>query len=137
MKTWHVPMMRMNTQNMPQVRRRKEAVQRLGVSIGVRYSSTFGFQWWLSPYFFLLPGVRVLWTLYQSMMTLLLSSLALMQRCVAPWMLVNPRPCVKHEELSCSEKSGPGILPVQYYGLPCILPVGSCDTDRRFRLFHK
>ncbi|CAM9642015.1 unnamed protein product [Ectocarpus sp. 12 AP-2014] len=63
-----------------QVRRRKEAVQRLGVSVGVRYSSTYGFQWWLSPYFFLLPGVRVLWTLYQSMMTLLLSSLALMQR---------------------------------------------------------
>ncbi|CAM9726221.1 unnamed protein product [Ectocarpus fasciculatus] len=63
-----------------QVRRRKEAVQRLGVSIGVRYSSTYGFQWWLAPYFFLLPGVRVLWTLYQSMMTLLLSSLALMQR---------------------------------------------------------
>ncbi|CAM9531263.1 unnamed protein product [Hapterophycus canaliculatus] len=63
-----------------QVRRRKEAVQRLGVSIGVRYSSPYGFQWWLAPYFFLLPGVRVLWTLYQSMMTMLLSSLALMQR---------------------------------------------------------
>lgn len=100
--TRYVSVMRMNASNMPQVRRRKEAVQRLGVSIGVRYSSTYGFQWWLSPYFFLLPGVRVLWTLYQSMMTLLLSSLALMQRCVAPWMLVSPFPCEKHEELCCS-----------------------------------
>eukprot|EP00903_Cladosiphon_okamuranus_P016116 g14873.t1 len=63
-----------------QVRRRKESVQRLGVSIGVRYSANFGRQYWLAPYFFLLPGVRILWTLYQSMMTMVLSSLALMQR---------------------------------------------------------
>lgn len=65
-----------------QVRRRKESVQRLGVSIGVRYSATYGVQYWLAPYFFLLPGVRILWTLYQSMVTMLLSSLALVQRCV-------------------------------------------------------
>lgn len=65
-----------------QVRRRKESVQRLGISIGVRYSATYGAQYWLAPYFFLLPGVRILWTLYQSMLTMLLSSLALMQRCV-------------------------------------------------------
>ncbi|CAN0198314.1 unnamed protein product, partial [Laminaria digitata] len=63
-----------------QARERKEAVQRLGVSMGVRYSATYGFQWWLAPYFFLLPGVRVMWHLYQSMMTMLLSSMALMQR---------------------------------------------------------
>eukprot|EP00752_Nemacystus_decipiens_P011312 g10052.t1 len=63
-----------------QVRRRKESVQRLGVSVGVRYSATYGRQYWLAPYFFLLPGVRILWTLYQSMMTMVLSSLALMQR---------------------------------------------------------
>lgn len=65
-----------------QVRRRKESVQRLGISIGVRYSATYGVQYWLAPYFFLLPGVRILWTLYQSMVTMLLSSLALVQRCV-------------------------------------------------------
>ncbi|CAM9627737.1 unnamed protein product, partial [Sphacelaria rigidula] len=62
-----------------QASQRREAVQRVGVSVGVRYSATYGFQWWLAPYFFLLPGVRVVWHLYQAMLTLL-SKMAFMQR---------------------------------------------------------
>lgn len=63
-----------------QASQRREAVQRVGVSIGVRYSATYGFQWWLAPYFFLLPGVRVLWHIYEAMTTFL-SKMTLMQRC--------------------------------------------------------
>ncbi|CAM9733251.1 unnamed protein product, partial [Phaeothamnion confervicola] len=41
-------------------RPRASTVQRLGMSLSLRYSVQYGLQWWASPYFFLLPGVRVL-----------------------------------------------------------------------------
>ncbi|CAM9119429.1 unnamed protein product [Discosporangium mesarthrocarpum] len=49
----------------------REAVQRVGVTAGVRYSAIYGFQWWIAPYFYLLPGVRVLWQLYVMVLSFL------------------------------------------------------------------
>ncbi|CAM9413363.1 unnamed protein product [Ascophyllum nodosum] len=63
-----------------QARQRKETVQRVGFTVGVRYSATYGMQWWLSPYFFLLPGIRLISDMYESFMALLLSVMALNQR---------------------------------------------------------
>ncbi|CAM9233558.1 unnamed protein product [Choristocarpus tenellus] len=56
-----------------QQRERKDAMQRLGVSLGMRFSTRYGFQWWLAPYFFLLPGMKVLLQLYMMVLAALAS----------------------------------------------------------------
>jgi hypothetical protein len=46
-------------------------VTRLGASLSVRLSTEYGLQWWFAPYFFILPGVRVLGKLILALVALL------------------------------------------------------------------
>jgi hypothetical protein len=39
---------------------RKQTVRRLGLSIGLAYSMSGGFRWWMSPTIFIRPGLRVI-----------------------------------------------------------------------------
>jgi hypothetical protein len=60
--------MHLHVQQRPE---RRASVTRLGASLSVRLSTEYGLQWWFAPYFFILPGVRVLGKLILALVALL------------------------------------------------------------------